>query len=790
MIPSTSDELLDALTASGLDEAEQQILLGYLHDPVGGMPRDPLLSEGPLYLTRVTAEGFRGVGPRASLTLQPVNGLTIVVGANGSGKSSFAEAIERVIDGRILRLTGAHADATEDWRNLHQPTPTRVEVELIGLRSAAPITLGVRWAPDDPPAGGSAYQRRAGSSTAAWDPAGWSAERNASPPILPSAALEQIMASRQSQLFDLFHPLLGLEREDEIDRQLLVEQNETDGRIEAEKAARDAAIAAIVQSGIQELADLTDVLAQPDQPPFVLRDRLVSLAPGTAADVADVVPYARLNEVPELPLTDALQRLQISREAAEAHGAEANQRAERIANLLSAALQHHQPGTSEHCPVCGQESLDDAWRIRAEAGLASHRTASRALNEARSAIAECLVDLRSLIPSAGLRPTVRIPDSVALVALVGRARDGLESGASTGDLTEVFAALRGQVTECRQAATGVLAELASRRQPVDEAVEAWEAVWDGAVDARVQRRRLARVRSWLRGQRQEFRNERLAAISELALATWSDLRQTSSVTLGSLELAGSGNRRKLELVCEIEGVPARARSVLSRGELHGVALSLFVPRALHRASPFGFLVIDDPVQALDRLKVEGLAQVLSRIANERQVLVFTHDERLPEAVDRLGLKADVVHIDRGEGSTVEVSPHTDPIKKALSEAGALIADEKIPSSLAARAVAGSCRIAVEEAAARRYRRQALAKGQTVESIDQDLARASFWDRVGLGLSGKAGSGVRQQVQNRHGSEAAQLLGVLNNSGHDVIWLPERLLSETRTVLRQLFTVQT
>ena len=48
----------------------------------------------PLYLAAITVTGFRGVGPRASLQVAPHPGLTLVVGRNGSGKSSFAEAAE------------------------------------------------------------------------------------------------------------------------------------------------------------------------------------------------------------------------------------------------------------------------------------------------------------------------------------------------------------------------------------------------------------------------------------------------------------------------------------------------------------------------------------------------------------------------------------------------------------------------------------------------------------------------------------------------------------------------
>src|SRR4051812_33402619 len=43
------------------------------------------------YLESITVRGFRGIGPDATLKLRPGPGLTLVIGRNGSGKSSFAE---------------------------------------------------------------------------------------------------------------------------------------------------------------------------------------------------------------------------------------------------------------------------------------------------------------------------------------------------------------------------------------------------------------------------------------------------------------------------------------------------------------------------------------------------------------------------------------------------------------------------------------------------------------------------------------------------------------------------
>jgi ABC-type transport system involved in cytochrome bd biosynthesis fused ATPase/permease subunit len=55
------------------------------------------------YLQSLTVTGFRGIGEPATLSLTPGPGLTLVVGRNGSGKSSFAEALEVLLTGELRR---------------------------------------------------------------------------------------------------------------------------------------------------------------------------------------------------------------------------------------------------------------------------------------------------------------------------------------------------------------------------------------------------------------------------------------------------------------------------------------------------------------------------------------------------------------------------------------------------------------------------------------------------------------------------------------------------------------
>ncbi|MDQ4145717.1 MAG: AAA family ATPase, partial [Actinomycetota bacterium] len=99
---------------------------------------------------------------------------------------------------------------------------------------------------------------------------------------------------------------------------------------------------------------------------------------------------------------------------------------------------------------------------------------------------------------------------------------------------------------------------------------------------------------------------------------------------------------------------------MSQGELHALALSLFLPRATLEDSAFRFVLLDDPVQSMDPARVDGLARVLEEAAIDRQVVVFTHDDRLAESVRRLGVPARVLEVTRAPGSAVEVLPRLDP----------------------------------------------------------------------------------------------------------------------------------
>ena len=179
-----------------------------------------------------------------------------------------------------------------------------------------------------------------------------------------------------------------------------------------------------------------------------------------------------------------------------------------------------------------------------------------------------------------------------------------------------------------------------------------------------------------------------------------------NVSLEDIRLTGVSTSRRVQLDVTVDGTAAGAIGVMSQGELHSLALALFLPRAMLPESPFGFVLIDDPVQSMDPARVDGLARVLRDASKTRQVIVFTHDDRLPEWMRRQGIVATFLEVTRRDHSVVEVATQIDPVHRYLEDARAVARTADLPTAARGRVIPGLCRGAIE-AAAMLVARQAL-----------------------------------------------------------------------------------
>ncbi|SCE99413.1 AAA family ATPase [Micromonospora mirobrigensis] len=702
--------------------------------PTGGDPT------GQIWLRSVTVAGFRGVGEERTFDVPPGPGLTLVVGRNGSGKSSFAEAIELALTGDSARWAEKSSVWRAGWRNLHAPEPCRIAVELLIDGVATPTRVARAW-----PAGAELPDAQVTVTSdrgrhAGLDELGLAHPLELYRPFLTAAELGRLTAGTQSQLFDALFAILGLDAISEADRRLLRAARPHEAAVKEVRAQRtvlaatlegvadDRARRAAVllrRRGAADLVALAAILAEPDE---ATADEAVR----RCRELADLA----------LPGTDDVLRLvaQLRSAVAETvrYDGGRSRAALRSAELLRLALEEHHEGGDRPCPVCRKGSLDGGWRTEAEASLAELRQRSVAAQNAASRLTALMRQAHHLIDDIAFPPEA--PE---------RAVDGGdgELAEMVGPLTEAVAALRrvpGGPAEladhlaerypsvvvaagaARAYAEGFLRQRDTGWRAAAADLRGWLTAAGGLAAREATLARVKAARAWLSRTGAVVRDERLRPFAARSQRIWERLRQESNVELGAMSLAGANTRRRVVFPVSVDGADnGTALGVMSQGEMHALGLATFLPRSCAPESPFRFIVVDDPVQSMDPSKVDGLAQVLAELAEERQVLVFTHDSRLPDAVRRLDLgRARMVEVHRAERSVVTLRPASDPVTRHLEDAGALARTGDVPAEVRGPVVAELCRAAIEAACHQRIWRARVARGVRHDDIEAAIVEAS------------------------------------------------------------------
>ncbi len=175
--------------------------------------QDPTAPRKPprtAFLRRITAQGFRGIGPEATLDLTPGPGLTLVVGRNGSGKSSFAEGLELLLTGDTYRWSQRSKVWRDGWRNLHHPKAAlAAEFALEGERGAC--TLAREWADGADLADASTWAQVHGQPRTGPEALGWETPLEAYRPFLSYNELGSLLDEGPSKLYDALSKVLGLD---------------------------------------------------------------------------------------------------------------------------------------------------------------------------------------------------------------------------------------------------------------------------------------------------------------------------------------------------------------------------------------------------------------------------------------------------------------------------------------------------------------------------------------------------------------------------------------------------
>jgi len=735
---SVDDDGWGGLVLGALDGQKglEAQLAGSAASPVRAAARASA-APGGAFLRSIAVEGFRGIGPALSLELAPGPGLTLVVGRNGSGKSSVAEALEVLLTGDSLRWKERAAVWREGWRNLHHPAAS-LNATFLVEGEAGPCVVSRRWADAAAFEVAEVGVERHGEAKADLDSLGWTGALRTHRPFLSYNELGSLLDEGPSKLYDALSSILGLEDLVEAQSALqearrsrekaMKEVTEARGRllerlrgVDDDRARR---VTAALEAKEWDLGAVEAILGEAG-----------SLG-GGAAEVEVLRGIASLEPPDPGKVAAAVAEMRSAAKAVTAAAGTAATRSRDAAKLLDLALEFHAAHGDGECPVCGREgALDRKWGERQRKAVARLREAAQeaeAVHERAEAARRQWEALANLKGDALARAGDVGLDLRELVEALG---NWVRAGA-IGDLPELAdhvesasGPLREAVVRLREAARAELGRREDTWRPVAVEVASWLVAAREAVRGAADLKRIKPAEAWLKKAAAGIRDDRFAPIAEKAGHIWERLRQRSHVELGRIQLTGDGTRRRVVLDVTVDGVAGAALGVMSQGELHSLALSLFVPRATLPESPFRFIVIDDPVQSMDPARVDGLARVLESASADRQVVVFTHDDRLPEAVRRLDIAAEIVEVTRREGSLVELRRSLDPVGRYLEDALVVAGTAELPSSAAAQVVPGLCRLALEAACMEVVRRLRLARGETHAEVEKTLSEAGTLVRL-------------------------------------------------------------
>lgn len=700
---------------------------------------DPSIDESPWWLTRASISGFRGVPPEGLIIEFPASpGITVIHGPNGSGKSSICDAVDvglhQSINASIDRMQGTGGQLPV-WEPVlaHSSSGGKVDVEL-RLVNADGRTLDIEThiAPDRSVSARAHVTSVAGERASVQLGEAWRSAVAAYGPTYAYASWEQhIQRAQDLQKYLARMLVLGgcFGSVDRAIKRKAATSEEAKERIDhAMRSARSALSRVAESSGRTWNFSMPTLLEDPDE--WWAKSGFPQ--PGDDS----VIPEGELKLEPlDAATSDAIRALSDLMEDATSNSGLAQ-----ALKMLDEATNFSTDLAS--CPVCGIES---DWRPHLHATVGTNAAISAKIEVWARALEALTIETRKVLPklitasSDDRRDSLSAADVKSELLLASQRTSGAAAKSTVAAAQSLLAVLdtHGYLAEAAEAVERASAESAWQRALANALAPLRDALREDR-DLAVTQADWADMEKRLDDLESRLKRRRESALGEATNNTVVALLHDAGIEVQNLTV----QKRQAELVLADSTGNRIELGMLSAGQRNAVLLAPAL--AVAEGGPFGFLLIDDPVHAFDELRVDFISRQIGRIAEERRVIVLTHDERLREHLLASPHDVDSRTIDRSTATgTIELLDSS-PMWATLLEDAASLMSLANPPQLALKltnVLRGLCRQALDNAlrmfVTREAVRQSADARDWLRRIDADgvnTTAARFQAASSLGLS--------------------------------------------------------
>jgi RecF/RecN/SMC N terminal domain len=577
-------------------------------------------------VTRLAMSAFRGVRDTWQIEF-PRAESAVVLGDNGTGKSTIADALEWYFRGRIEFLAREGREKAIRHVGAAKGTPTVVEVATTG-------SLG----------GGQRARAAAGGP--------WVVAKVRDNFVLRGRTLSEFVEQPKAQKWKTLADILGLQEVDSLRLDLQTVRNQVE--TEVSRAARETMLAtAALEPRLQHVNDegllaairgvcKASHLAEPSSLDEALDPEWATALGPSASTERAVAASTLLADVKVLrgspPALDGVEKW--NQHVTKSDKADAD----RLRFMSAAEKMLDSQPDSGTCPLCGQPAnrlamvnrvglVLDELRLAAE----QHEEAVHALQSAIDALADYEGLLRKLLVAArnaGISDLAPPPASPS--TLVGDALD--RGGTVPASVADAYLAKVDSWLETLELATASLQPGPTRESGLIGLGALCEQGrrWRSASAARDAAQRTSALAAQLHASYQAAERDHYTRILDAISSRVAELYESLHPGEGLAGVAVEPWTEKgLELSLDFHGIHQRPpHGVLSESHLNSLAVALFLAMAEMFNERLDLLVLDDVINSFDIEHRGRLAELLVAEFSQYQLIVLTHDHQFYQHLSR------------------------------------------------------------------------------------------------------------------------------------------------------------